>query len=86
MKIDTSTALLIKYQSPTPLLSDVAVDYLPHLKPAEYRRKARRAELPFPVFKIDTSTKAPYYVHITALAKWIDSQQAIAAKDYDLAH
>lgn len=86
MKIDTTTALLIKYQSPTPLLSDVAVDYLPHLNPTEYKRKAARAELPFPVFKIIESKKSPYYVHISALAKWIDSQCEIAAKDYEMAH
>ncbi|SUO95184.1 pyocin activator PrtN family protein [Suttonella ornithocola] len=82
MKIDTATALLIKYQTPTPLLTEVAQQYFPHIAERELKGRAARQDLPFPVFKIDKSKKAPYYVHLSALAAWIDKQQKAAENDF----
>lgn len=84
--IDTTSALLIKYQTPAPSLTTIGADYFPHLTTAQLMRKAANHELPFPVFKIDTSRKAPYFVHISALAGWIDAQHKEAQKDFTNLH
>lgn len=84
--IDTISALLIKYQTPTPLLEVIGRDYFPHTKPEQLMRKAANHELPFPVFKVDNSRKAPYFVHISALAGWIDAQHKEAQKDFTNLH
>lgn len=84
--IDTTSALLIKYQTPTPRLDIVREDYFPHVTVQQLARKAAAQDLPFPVFKIDQSRKAPYFVHITALARWIDNQQREAEQDYAKLH
>ena len=84
--IDTTSALLIKYQTPTPRLDIVREDYFPHVTVQQLARKAAAQELPFPVFKIDQSRKAPYFVHISALAGWIDAQHKEAQKDFTNLH
>lgn len=46
--------------------------------------KAKLGLLPIPVFKLVESAKAPYYIHVTDLATYIDDLRAIAQRELQL--
>lgn len=78
---DTGLMLMMKYRRPTVSLEDILPDYLPHLSLEVANKRAAKCDLPFPVFKPD-GNKSPYYVHLTALAIWLDSLQEDSQKDW----
>lgn len=80
MKISTTDFLFLKYKELTVPLSVVANEYYPHLSKAKMMEKARNQGFPFTCFRLDSSQKAPYFVHINELAKLFDKQYQEAAK------
>ncbi|MBA6411147.1 pyocin activator PrtN family protein [Pseudoalteromonas sp. 5Ae-yellow] len=44
--------------------------------------KAKAKDLPIPTFKIGSSAKAPYYIHLNDLAEYIDAQRAKAKEEW----
>ncbi len=44
--------------------------------------KAKAEDLPIPTFKIGSSAKAPYYIHLNDLAEYIDAQRAKAKEEW----
>ncbi|WPP98056.1 pyocin activator PrtN family protein [Acinetobacter pittii] len=67
-QLNTADYLFMKYRSMTVELMSVVQDYYPHLSKAEALRKANNQEFPFSVFKIDSSKRAPFLVHVKDLA------------------
>ena len=86
MQINTVDFLFLKYQSMTVSLLEVAKDYYPHIGKAELLRRANSQELPFSVFKMDSSKRAPFLVHVKDLADAVDKEREIAAKNYAAFH
>lgn len=78
----TALALMSLYRSPTIRLDEICERYL-NLSPAEATKRAARAELPFPVFKLNDSRKAPWCVSAEVLGAWIDKAQADAAVQWE---
>ncbi|MFX5537781.1 pyocin activator PrtN family protein, partial [Acinetobacter baumannii] len=48
--------------------------------------KANNQEFPFSVFKIDSSKRAPFLVHVKDLADILDKKYSEAAKDFATFH
>lgn len=80
--LDTAMMLMLKFRRPMIPLEDILPEYLPHLTIEVANKRAAKCDLPFPVFKPD-GNKSPYYVHLTALALWLDSCQEDAKKDWE---
>ena len=62
----TALALMSLYKTPTIRLDEICERYL-NLSPAEATKRAARAELPFPAFKLNDSRKAPWCVSAEVL-------------------
>lgn len=74
MQIPTANFLLFKYGGCTIPLTEIVKDYYPHLSKAKMMEKARLQAFPFTCFRLDSSQKAPYFVHINDLAKFFDKK------------
>lgn len=85
-QLTTTDYLFMKYRTMTVELITVVKEYYPHLSKAEALRKANNQEFPFSVFKIDTSKRAPFLVHIKDLADILDKKYSEAAKDFATFH
>lgn len=85
-QLNTADYLFMKYRSMTVELMSVVQDYYPHLSKAEALRKANNQEFPFSVFKIDSSKRAPFLVHVKDLADILDKKYSEAAKDFATFH
>lgn len=85
-QLKTADYLFMKYRTMTVELITVVEEYYPHLSKAEALRKANNQEFPFSVFKIDTSKRAPFLVHIKDLADILDKKYSEAAKDFATFH
>lgn len=48
--------------------------------------RASRSALPVPVFRLESSQKAPWMVHLTDLAAWIDRSRNEAAAEWAKLH
>ncbi len=44
--------------------------------------KAKAEDLPIPTFKIGSSAKAPYYIHLNDLVEYIDTKKAKAKEEW----
>ena len=80
MKISTTDYLFIKYKVLVIPLTEIVNDYYPHLSKAKMMERARQQEFPFTCFRLDSSQKAPYFVHLNELAKLFDEQYLDASK------
>lgn len=78
----TTLALLSIYKTPTIRLDEICQPYL-NLSPEEAMRKAARAELPFPAFRLSSSRKAPWVVSAEELGSYIDKCSAEARKEWE---
>lgn len=85
-QLNTTDYLFMKYRSMTVELMRIVQDYYPHLSKTEALRKANNQEFPFSVFKIDSSKRAPFLVHIKDLADILDKKYSEASKDYATLH
>lgn len=70
--MNTAFALLAVYGGPTVPLEKICEELL-GLSRQESMRQAAAGELPLAVFRLNTSRKAPYVVHIAELAQLIDN-------------
>lgn len=85
-QLKTADYLFMKYRTMTVELMTVVQEYYPHLSKAEALRKANNQEFPFSVFKIDSSKRAPFLVHVQDLAGILDKKYSEAAKDFATFH
>lgn len=85
-QLTTTDYLFMKYRTMTVELMKVVQEYYPHLSKAEALRKANNQEFPFSVFKIDSSKRAPFLVHVQDLANILDKRYSEAAKDFATFH
>jgi hypothetical protein len=63
-------------------LDEICKQYL-NLSKAEAARAAALHTLPFPVFKLRDSRKAPYMVKVTDLTAFIDKQASAAREQWE---
>lgn len=80
--MNTAFALMACYQNALIPLETVGTDYL-GLGKREVNEQAARNKLPFPVIRLTDSVKAPRFVRIEDLAKWIDQQATLAQKQWE---
>lgn len=66
--------LMAEFNSPTIPLEQIREKYF-NLSKAEAERKAKRHDLPVPVFRTG-GQRSPWFVHVEDLANWIDELQA----------
>ena len=76
---------LEKYKKPVVALEELLPDYLPHLTLDQANKRANKCSLPFPAFKSDGS-KSPFYVNLTDVVLWLQSEQEKAKKDWAAMH
>ena len=80
MKFSTIDYLFMKHKKLAVPLLEVVNDYYPHLSKAKMLVRARQQEFPFTCFRLESSQKAPYFVHINELANLFDKQYLDASK------
>ena len=81
-KTRTAFLLMAQYERLTVSLDEVADDFLGMSKRAANAR-ANAGELPFPVFRLGSSQKNPYMVHVDDLADFIEKQRADAHRQWE---
>lgn len=81
--IPTTSSLLAAKFNHAPLipLVDVASEYL-GLTPSTAKRKARCNDLPFPVFRLSDSQKAPWLITFDHFVEYIECVSSISHKDW----
>lgn len=79
--MNTAFSLMACHQRALIPLETVGSDYL-GLGKREVNEQAARNRLPFPVIRLTESIKAPRFVRIEDLAKWIDHQADIAQQSW----
>jgi len=77
----TELMLMLRYDGSPTILLDQCLDQLGYSK-VEANRHAGLNRLPIPTFRLRDSQKSPRMVHLKDLAEHIDSQHAIALKDW----
>ena len=78
--------LTMRYQAPVVQLEIILKDYFPHMNKQIANKRASRQDLPFPVFKADSSQKSPYLVDLQLFAIYLYNQSQISAKDWSNLH
>ena len=78
--------LTMRYQAPVVQLEIILKDYFPHMNKQSANKRASRQDLPFPVFKADSSQKSPYLVDLQLFAIYLYNQSQISAKDWSNLH
>lgn len=86
MKISTQDYLFLQFGKLVVSLDEVCQIYYPHLKRTQINKEAGRQGFPFPCFRLADSQKAPYFVHISELAKVLDKVQIATATDHAKLH
>lgn len=80
---NTEQMLIMRYGfNPLIPLDLVAKDYLNDVSADQYKKQARKGNLPFPVVVNGEGKSTTYHVHVKALAQWIDNAAEVAAKDH----
>ncbi|MCG9963999.1 pyocin activator PrtN family protein [Shewanella cutis] len=80
--MNTTFALLARYQSPVVSLKEICQEFL-GLTPKTAEQKASAKELPFPTFKLRDSERSPTLVKVADLGEYMDNQYAQSRKDWD---
>ena len=80
MNLSTRDILFLQYKKLAVPLLEIVNDYYPHLSKAKMLERARQQEFPFTCFRLESSQKAPYFVHINELANLFDKQYLDASK------
>lgn len=83
--VDISFLLMLKYKKPVVSLEELLPDYLPHLTLDQAYKRANKCSLPFPAFKSD-GAKSPFYVNLSDVVLWLQSEQEKAKKDWVAMH
>lgn len=86
MQISTQDYLFLQFGKLVVSLDDVCAEYFPQLKHSQINRKASEQGFPFPCFRLVDSQKAPYFVHISELAKALDKARMTVNSDHTKLH
>ena len=78
----TALALMSLNKAPTIRLDEISQQYL-NIQPDEASRRAARGELPFPVFRLSKSQRAPWVVTAAELGGYIDKCSAEAREQWE---
>lgn len=78
----TAFLLMAQYEKPLIPLEAAAADFL-DISPRLAKERAAAGTLPFPTMRLADSQKAPRFVHVDDLAKWIDETRADARKQWE---
>jgi hypothetical protein len=78
----TTEMLFVVHRGPTAKLQDICDKYL-NLAWNQARAKAALNQLPFPTFRLTESVKSPLMVYVKDLAAHIDTQHALAEKEWE---
>ncbi|MDC5702972.1 pyocin activator PrtN family protein [Vibrio europaeus] len=76
---------LLALHGPTVQLNDICDKYL-GITPKTASQRAKAADLPFPVFKLRDSERAPYMVETSELATFLESQMKAAKDEWLMVH
>lgn len=83
---DISFLLMMRYRSPIVTLEEILKDYFPHLTLASANKRAAKQAFPFPVFKAESSNKAPYLVNLTDFAYYLNEESQKSKVDWNNMH
>ncbi|ELA08759.1 hypothetical protein MOMA_00055 [Moraxella macacae 0408225] len=86
MQISTQDYLFLQFGRLVISLDDVCAVYFPQLKRTQITRKAGEQGFPFPCFRLVDSQKAPYFVHVSELAKAFDKARTTVNSDHAKLH
>ena len=78
--------LMYRYESPHIPLEIVVKDFFNHMQMDQAKRRAAKQDFPFPVYRLEKSTKAPFFVSVEALANYLDNQAKMGKQDFDNLH
>lgn len=78
----TAFLLMAQYEKPLIPLELAAADFL-QISTRLAKERAAAGTLPFPTMRLADSQKAPRFVHVDDLAKWIDDSRAEARKQWE---
>ena len=82
--MNTALLLMAQYEKATIPLEDICKDYFGCSRHTAIE-KAKASTLPIPAFRIGKTQKAPWFVHVTDLAEWIDKQREEAKEEWNKA-
>jgi len=77
----TEIFLLMKFETPTIPLEKICEDYFGCSK-GTAKQKAKSGTLPVPAFRLGSSQKNPWMVHVQDLAGFIEGQREAAKKEW----
>lgn len=81
--MNTVFLLAAKYgASPVIEAERVREDFYPHLTQKSFRQKLEAGRLDLPVFKLDDSQKAPFFIKLADLARVFDDLHHVASNDH----
>jgi hypothetical protein len=78
----TALLLMAQYENPTILLEDICETYFACSRHTAIQ-KAKACTLPVVAFQIGSGQKAPWFVHVTDLARLIDKQRSEAKDEWE---
>ena len=81
--MNTTFALLARFESPTVRLKDICVEFF-GITPKTAEQKAKSQDLPVPVFKLRDSERSPTLVKVEDLAAYIDRCHQSSKGDWQI--
>ena len=82
--MNTSFALLARFESPTVDLKDICDEFF-GITPKTAEQRVKSCDLPVPTFKLRDSKRCPTLVKIEDLAAYIDKQHSEAKQQWQSA-
>lgn len=79
--MNTTFALLARFETPTVKLEDICAEFFGMSKEKAYERASVNA-LPVPTFRATDSQKSPRLVHIEDLGRLLDAQRSKANEEW----
>ncbi len=80
--MNTTFGLFARFESTTISLDEVSEEFL-GITPKTAKQRAKAADLPFPVFKLRDSERAPYFVNAKDLGEFIDEKYKEAREEWE---
>ncbi|HCR0138270.1 TPA: pyocin activator PrtN family protein [Klebsiella aerogenes] len=79
--MNTMFLLMAEYETTNILLANISEKYL-GMAPSTANKKAAAGLLPFPVYRIGSTQKAAWVIHVEDLAEHIDYRRAAAKAEW----
>ena len=83
--MNTSFALLARFESPTVDLKDICDEFF-GITPKTAEQRVKSCEFPVPTFKLRDSKRSPTLIKVEDLAAYIDKQHAEAKQQWQSAN